>query len=183
MCWFLGGPGVIRSMTKNRRINIRPYPEDLRTLDKIAELAPQTRSDIIRNALAISCRYSQRPFLLTWGKEVHRLRIQPPPSSLEGGGQALPLIQIRKDPTLEERLRLLSEDRRFGSTVTTIIRTAVYFFFEVVWKCSFGWRCCEDVGNEVKVIPVIEELGLELRSPVSERWFTTKSSRTSSVRP
>lgn len=154
---------------KNERVNIRPFQQDLRTLDRILELSPQSRSEAVRKAIALLHRFVHHPFAMVYRDpnrrlpEVHDLDVVPSPASMEDRAPGASLLQIRKDVELANQLRDLIQDRRAGSDQTSVIRTALHFTLQVLAWAASGWEFIEGPERNYSDINVLQEVGLSLK--------------------
>lgn len=157
---------------------MRPSTADLQIIQDIVNLTSQSRSDVIRSAVAIARSFVCRPFVLAKPGYVHQLRVVPPPISLDDNDRKSRVpVQVRKDAEIENHLQTLLASRRFGPNVSAIIRTSLIFCWEVVQAERDGMACHYEAPNgSLTPAHILEDLGVRIRRPAPTRlvFFNTK---------
>lgn len=161
----------------NPRINIRPSPEDVATITAVAQITGQTRSDVLRTAIAIAAQSLQRPLVFVRKGEIEEASVTIPSATRRSRGwSSEPPIQVRKDPAIQGQLRSLVASRKFGGNAATAIRSSLLFYWSVLQRYALGWECRrKDRTGGVAGGSILDELGVRVRSDrIRTSWFRTK---------
>jgi len=144
-------------------------------LEEIKQYSPQTRSDILRNAIAVTSRLVQHPFVLGRDDEFEEIPIQKSQLGEDADKLKSP-IQVRKDQRIQDDLTCLIKDGRFGANQSEVIRSALVTYRNLILSYSAGWRCYQKSRNGPPVLlRILEDLRVPIvSSPPSakQKWTT-----------
>ena len=181
-----------KSQRSTDRINIRLSPGDVAMFEQIDQLAPQSRTDIIRNALIVARRHVSKPIVLVNAREEQKILPFPNQRGTARGTKMNP-IQIRQDREMERMLDDLTHDGKFGSNKSAVIRNSIVFFCGQLGHIRLGYQAYHLNRNAASErFDILAELGIEfkyqdapqkwfppnqaqsLKGPVEEEWFPAK---------